>query len=156
MVKEFGDIIRPYLKSVYDELQKHPTFAKDDKKQGKEKKHWQTDRKSKEITSKKNNPQDKPNVTAITQIGLNLNSTIEDKPKEQSCLDYVMSKPSTFWEIFSQWVTDNFHFGRENQQLLKNMAERLAGGLGISEKEAAKVKNLHERAVNNLRYKQML
>jgi hypothetical protein len=87
-------------------------------------------------------------------LGLNLNFTIENKTKEQSSMDYVMSKPSTDWDMFSQWVVENAHFTSDKRQLLKNVAERLTSGLDISEQEATTVKNLHERAVNNLRYKQ--
>ena len=133
--------------------------VKESKKQGEENKYRQTARKSKknkskEFSSEKNNFQDKPIVTEITQVDLNLDSIIENKTKEQSSLDYVMSKPSTDWDMFSQWVVENAHFTSDKRQLLKNVAERLTSGLDISEQEATTVKNLHERAVNNLRYKQ--
>ena len=121
---------------------------------GNEDKEKSKKNKSKEFSSEKNNFQDKPIVTEITQVDLNLDSIIENKTKEQSSLDYVMSKPSTDWDMFSQWVVENAHFTSDKRQLLKNVAERLTSGLDISEQEATTVKNLHERAVNNLRYKQ--
>jgi hypothetical protein len=56
--------------------------------------------------------------------------------------------------MFSQWVVENAHFTKDQRQLLKTIAERLTNGRGISEQEAASVKSLHERAVNNLQYVQ--
>ncbi len=135
---------------------------KDNKKQGTERRFWQTNQKSNNSKSKefsseleKNNLQDEPVVTKNTQLSLSSKFIIENKTKEQSPMDHVMSKPPTYWDVFSKWVVENAHFTNDKRQLLKNVAARLTRGLDISEQDATTVKNLHERAVNNLRYKQM-
>lgn len=134
---------------------------RDDKKQGQQRNYWQAkhntnNNKSKESSSPKENFQDKSVAKANDQPSLDLNVKITNRTKVQTSLDYVMSKPSTYWDTFSKWAIENAHFLRDERQLLKNVAERIILGLDIREVEASKVKNLHERAINNLRYESTL